>query len=215
MDLLVAAKDQLAMEYLRPLHDLYIPWSESAIRPSGMVKILNEILIYKRRCIVECGGGVSTIFIAKMLKMKGGHLYTIENDKEWSIILKQQIDELGLTEYVTLINAPLAKSDLSIGDLLWYDQEIIRNQIDNLDIDFLIVDGPLAYLKEIQYSRYPAVPFFRSYFAKDYSIALDDINRFGEREIIKKWKTLTGIQFDRFFIDGGIAIGRTNKTFTT
>ena len=211
---LAATKDQLAMQLLRPLYDTYVPWSESAIRPSGIVKILNEILIYKRHCVVECGGGISTLFIAKILKMKGGHLYTIEHDEEWSIILKEQIDQLGLNEYISLITAPLINSKLSIGDLLWYDQDIISSKIGNISIDLLLIDGPLAYLKENQYSRYPAVPFFQSYFAKDYSVILDDINRLGEREIVKMWENLTGIHFDKFLIDGGLAIGRTKNSFT-
>lgn len=215
-DLLITSQDQLAMEFLAPLYKTYLPWSSSAIRPSGLVKIINEIIIYKRRTIVECGGGISTIFIAQILKEKGGHLYTIEHDEEWSSILKKQIDELGLGDYVSIIAAPLLKSDLSIGDgeQLWYDHVKIKENLQNISIDFLIVDGPPAYLESTKYARYPALIFFQPYLAEDYTIILDDINRSGEKEIVSKWEELSKINFSKFLIEGGIAIGRTNKTFT-
>ncbi|MBD2363124.1 class I SAM-dependent methyltransferase [Anabaena minutissima FACHB-250] len=215
-DVLSASQDQLAMEFLTPLYNSYLPWSTAAIRPSGIVKIINEILIYKRRCIVECGGGISTLFIAQILKKQGGHLYTIEHDQEWSLILKGQIDKLELNEYVSVITSPLVKSDLSIAnsEQFWYDHAQIKQNIHNISIDLLLVDGPPAYLKTLRYSRYPALIFFQPYFAKDYSIILDDIDRVGERKIIKEWQKLTKIDFDKFLIDGGLAIGRTKKTFT-
>ena len=64
------------MQILAPLTTAYQPWSIFAIRPSGLVKVLNEIVINRRRCIVECGGGISTVYIAKLLQQQGqGHLY--------------------------------------------------------------------------------------------------------------------------------------------
>jgi len=81
-------KDILAMQYLAPLSKTYLPWTIASMRPSGLVKVLNDIVVNRRYCIVECGGGVSTYYIASLIKERGGHLYTIEHDKAWVSILK-------------------------------------------------------------------------------------------------------------------------------
>ena len=36
-------KDLLAANYLAPLSTSYLPWSRYAMRPSGLVQVLNEI----------------------------------------------------------------------------------------------------------------------------------------------------------------------------
>ena len=56
---------------------------------------------------MECGGGISTIYIAKILKTRGGHLYTIEHDQNWLRELQQQLEKQDLACCVSLIAAPL------------------------------------------------------------------------------------------------------------
>jgi predicted O-methyltransferase YrrM len=57
-----------------------MPWPGSAIAPSALRTILNEIEINSRNIIVEFGCGISTLYIAKVLKNTEGHITTIEND---------------------------------------------------------------------------------------------------------------------------------------
>lgn len=61
------------------------------MRPSGLVAVLNEILINSRTSIVECGGGISTFYIAKLIQENGGHLYSIEHELSWAIFLEKQL----------------------------------------------------------------------------------------------------------------------------
>jgi hypothetical protein len=66
------------------------------------------------------------------------------------------------------------------------------------------VDGPPAYREEIQYSRFPAVPFFQGELAPHSTVILDDINRPGEQEILRRWQALLNVNFDTSI--GNVAI---------
>ena len=206
--------DIVANHYLAPLSTSYLPWTKSAMRPSGLVAVLNEIIINRRKWIVECGGGISTFYIARLLREKGGHLYTIEHNEQWCELLMQELSKEDLSKYVSVIFAPLISSEIKIDNenTDWYDLSILEKQLSSLKADLLIVDGPPAYELEKQLSRYPAVPFFLTYLAEDYTIILDDINRPGEQEVLQAWEQQLGIVFERRLAQGNIAIGRAKSS---
>ena len=220
---LLENKDILAMHYLKPIFDDYLPWNAYAIRPSGLVKIINEITINNRTSILECGGGISTIYIAKILQKCGGHLYTIEHDADWVEFLKKLLAQHDLTPYVSIVTAPLEDCPFSVerggraiafaDGSLWYSLDTLKDALNNVEIDLLIVDGPPAYTKKTMYARYPAVPFFKQYFASDYAVILDDIGRSGEKTIVDRWQNELGIDFRRYPIQGGIAIAYSQAKF--
>jgi len=199
--------DLLAMNYLAPLAGNYLPWSGYAMRPSGLVKILNQILINQYLTIVECGGGISTLYIARLFHQNGlgGQLYCIENNLDWLDFLAARLANEGLKNYVTLIHAPLKPCDFAINQLPWYDTDKIRQSLPaSQAIECLLVDGPPAYQEAIKYSRFPAVPFFQKQLATGSTILLDDINREGEQEILKRWQGLLSLTFD--CSEGNVAI---------
>lgn len=203
-------KDILAANYLAPLSTSYLPWSGSAMRPSGLVQVLNEIFIKNRSSIAECGGGISTFYIARLLVSRGGHLYTIEHNKEWLDLLQDGLKKEGLDRLVTLIYAPLKSTNLALENVPWYDTEAIAHGLPkDQKIDFLLVDGPPAYEEQIKYARYPAVPYFLSQLKSDFAIVFDDANRSGEREIAKRWEKILNLDFE--ITDGNIAIARSNN----
>ncbi|AGF53231.1 sll0625 [Synechocystis sp. PCC 6803] len=200
-------EDSLAMQYLAPLTGNYLPWSGYALRPSGLVQILNTILIRKHLSIVECGGGVSTLYIARLFRRNGlqGRLHCIENNLDWLNFLHDALAREELTTYVQLIHAPLEPCELALDNGQWYDRQKIRHQLPaSKTIDCLLVDGPPAYREDIQYSRFPAVPFFQPQLAPHSTIILDDINRRGEQEILARWQTLLNVSFDSSI--GNVAI---------
>ena len=208
--------DIIASNHLAPLSTSYLPWTQSAMRPSGLVAVLNEITINNRKTIVECGAGISTFYIARLLKDKGGHLYTIEHDRQWCDLLSQELAKENLSDFVTPIFAPLTNNQFCINGVNnhWYDLSILEERFASLSIDLLIVDGPPAYDSHKQFSRYPAVPFLTKYFADDYTVILDDINRFGEQTVLENWESELGIVFERRLSQGNIAIGRVKPSPT-
>jgi len=198
--------DLLAFEFLAPLSTSYLPWSAFSIRPSALVNILNDLFLNNRSTIVECGSGISTFYIARLLKQNGGHLYTIEHERQWCDMMSHRLQKEGLDRLVTLIYAPLQATDLAIDNIPWYDTNAIEKQLSKeTKIDLLLVDGPPAYEEHLKYSRYPAVPYFLPQLSEEYAIVLDDVNRGGEREVLSQWEALLNLKFeDR---EGDIAIG--------
>src|SRR5438093_6942309 len=82
-------RDAMALEVLAPLSLSYLPWSQAAMRPSGLVAVLNDIVINGRVRIVECGSGISTFYIARLLRelrslRRAGRIHTIEHDEPWA-----------------------------------------------------------------------------------------------------------------------------------
>jgi len=209
-------KDILAMQALAALAPGYLPWNPAAMRPSAIVAVLNEIVINRRQRVVECGSGISTFYIGRLLHNKGGHLYTIEHDADWARLLTAELKSAGLAGVVTVVVAPLAPT--SVGwqgsPTPWYAEDRLQCVKAAGGIDLLIVDGPPAYSADLRYARYPAVPFFKDALAADYAVVLDDINRRGEQEILERWESLLGIPFQRRFVDGTIGLGRTRRSFT-
>src|SRR6476619_3416714 len=116
-------KDAMALEVLSPLSLSYLPWSQAAMRPSGLVAVLNDIVINGRTHIVECGSGISTFYIARLLKERGtGHIHTIEHDEPWANLLVKALEKEELSEQATVVYAPLAASEHSWGGTQWYDE---------------------------------------------------------------------------------------------
>ena len=201
-----------------------MPWSGFSIRPSGLEKVLNEILFNRCDCIVECGGGLSTVYIAALLRQQQhGHLFTIEHNLEWLELLRGWLHTQGLQDYVTLIAAPLTDCNLALKQNQWYDTQAIQAAFDrhaelngntSVAIDLLLVDGPPAYEEGKELSRYPAAAFFQPFFADQVVVILDDFQRSGEREILERWEPLLGFGFENFDLNGGVAIGKSHLSFS-
>lgn len=206
--------DILAMHYLAPLLDFYIPWSTSAIRPSGLVAILNEIILQSYSNVVEFGGGISTLYIAKLLKTSGGKLFVFEHDEKWAHFLTSKLDEHNLLDTAIVYLVPLEPIELGEYNGEWYKVGTVQENLQDIQIDLVLVDGPPAYKKSIEYARYPAALILKKFLSSNYTIVLDDIDRRGEQWVISQWEQELSIQFDIRLLNGGIALGRSHVGLT-
>jgi hypothetical protein len=59
-----------------------------------------------------------------------------------------------------------------------------------------VVDGPAAWEPGRELARYPALPFFNKQLATNATIVLDDISRAGEQQIIARWHSEFGREFE-------------------
>lgn len=207
--------DILALQQLSGIISNYIPWTSSSIRPSAIVKVVNDILINKRKNIIEFGGGISTLYIAYILKKHGGHLYTVEHDENWIAIVKDILKKENIDDVVTFIHAPMKKSTYSLNNLDWYSEDSLDILSNNDKFDLVLIDGPLAYTESLMLSRYPAVPYLmnKNIISENSTIILDDINRDGEQAIVKKWEQEYGFEFVSSYANGGIAISQTGDFY--
>jgi len=202
--------DILAMHTLAPLTGGYLPWSRSAMRPSAVVAILNDVVLHQRGRVVELGGGISTLLLGRLLRRTDGRLWTVEHDPVWIDTLTKELGREGLADVVTVIHAPLGPTTAGWGDGdEWYDADALAPLLTGDPVDLLIVDGPPAYRKGMRHARYPALPFFGPALAENATVVLDDIRRRGELEIVERWERESGRRFGRRYVEGNIAITRT------
>ncbi len=105
--------------------------------------------------------------------------------------------------------------------LSWYDESALTeglrtalqgdptdDLIDDL-IDLLLVDGPPAYVAGMGLARYPALPVMLDRLAPGATLVLDDAERPGEQEVLRRWEDGTGLVFDRRADEAGVAVART------
>jgi Methyltransferase domain len=210
------AHDLLALQILAPLSTSYLPWNVAAMSPSGVVAVLNEIIINRRRCVVELGGGISSVYMGRLMRQRGGHMWTVEHDEQWADVLAQLLTEESLNDVVTVVRAPLVPTKLAWHKEVdaWYEPDTIRKTIADQPVELLVIDGPPANEPARRHARYPAVPFFSPLLADDYTIIVDDVDRPGEQEIVECWGRDLGIRFERQELAGGMGIGRSRSSFT-
>jgi predicted O-methyltransferase YrrM len=208
--------DSVAISKLNGILDNYVVWTSSSIRPSAITMMLNDIVINDRKKIIEFGSGISTLYIAKSLKDKGGTLISVEHDLGWISVVRSLLSSEQLDSIVEFVHAPLTESSLSLNGLSWYNEETLTNFLKNRKFDFILVDGPLAYTRDLKLSRYPVLPFLNSLncIEKNVSIYLDDIERSGESEVVRLWEREYNYNFSKNYIKGGIAVCFLGESYT-
>lgn len=202
----VGAVDLQAWPVLAPLLRGYLPWSSGAIRPSALVAVLNDVLLLERRTPVECGGGVSTILIARLLAELGrGHLDTLEHDPTWIAYLEGALTREGLSAWATVRHAPL-EPHADGWDAPWYAAAVLTDLPPAIDL--LLVDGPPAAEPGTEHARHAALPALWPRLADGATIVLDDLPRPGEQAVLARWEADFDLTFQRWEAQG-IAVTRT------
>jgi len=208
MDLIRMHFQDLKALALLPHFDEYIPWTEASMRPSAISAILNEILFNNRRAILECGSGISTMYIAKAMSSVNGMICSIDHSKEWLQVVDNRLKHSGIPrENYLLIHAPLTNCRIALDGSKWYDI-ISLDKIKDREFDMLVIDGPGASAKGDSFARFPAFPYFKSYMKDDFVVIIDDISRNGEKFIAGKWSKDYGLSFESQDVGAGIAILR-------
>jgi len=169
----------------------YIPFTGWSMSPSTITHVLNDIVVNNRQCIVEFGSGASTFYIAKLLKSNNieASFFTIESNADWAEKIKKQLEVLDLTNFVTIITAPIKSIDKSLtldNQELWYGIDKLDEHLNTINtIDLVLVDGPFGGLTPN--ARFSAVPYLKNKLAKSFIVFLDDMHRDEEKNILKLW----------------------------
>ncbi|MBA6152692.1 class I SAM-dependent methyltransferase [Gelidibacter maritimus] len=194
----------------------FIPYTDWSISPSVILHILNDIVINKRQNIIEFGSGVSTLYIAQLIKTLKlpTRLYSVESNEEWLSNMHKEISRYGLNDIVTFVHATMVAVPKELGlheQELWYDSEKLTSALQNVKkFDLVIVDGPFG--SSTPYARYTAIPFLQNRLVKDYAVFLDDGHREEERKISENWAHK--LQVKPQFM-GRYTYFRSNKSFDT
>ncbi len=186
------------------------------MRPGGLVTVCNDIVLHNRHRVVELGGGVSTVLLARLLRQlwPTGDVrqVVVEHDPVWAGWVQSQLDREELGRRVAVVRAPLGPHPLGASGLHWYDDIALEDGLDRVLggelIDLLVVDGPPADTSEKDLARYPALPVFASRLAPGATVVLDDVERPGEQEVLRRWEDEYPLAFERRSNTAGVALGR-------
>jgi predicted O-methyltransferase YrrM len=183
-----------AIQVYSLLNDVsYLPFSKASLNFTSMAILLNDIVINRRKLIVEFGSGISTILIAQLIKknkLDGVKLISVEHNIEWLSLVDNLLKSNYLEGIVELVHSPLLENELCLDNNKWYSTEPILLKIkeNKNKVDCVLVDGPEAWYAEVYRSRYPALPFIINFLGDNSIVFLDDSNRKGEIEILNMWK---------------------------
>lgn len=174
-----------------------VPFSQYSVRPFVLAILCNELQINSRKHYLEFGGGISTILLAKFIKVNhlDSVITSIENDKGWMEFIREKLKSEKLDQIVTLIHAPLTKYDTPFGRLDWYNKDILIRNLEKQKYDQVFVDGPPG---KSSFHRYLALPFLteNDLLSENHAFYLDDANRKPELKIIDQWESENNIKFD-------------------
>jgi predicted O-methyltransferase YrrM len=180
----------------------FIPETTYSISSVTILHVLNEIVINKKKSIIEFGGGVSTIYIAQLIKVLklNTSFISVESDEDWVVELNRILGLNGLEKNVKIIYSPLkgVKSEMAFKtQLFWYNTNILDLELrDFSNFDLILIDGP--FTKDSKYSRFSAIPYLKNKLDSFSSIFLDDTDRNDELEILKEWENILEINAIRF-----------------
>lgn len=175
----------------------YHPNTSNSISLTNLKIILNDIVINKRKYIVELGSGLSTIYIASLIKKNkmDAVFVTIDEDKSWASFIEGQLRTEGLSEICKVVHAPI---EINNG-IKWYNLDTVENVKKYIGkIDCLVIDAPAAYRKGNEKIRGGAVPNFKEIFSDNFAVFLDDSHRKGEQSILKEWRIEHNLEFAIF-----------------
>lgn len=192
--------DLHAWHVLRPLLDgrPYLPFSVGAMRTAGLVHVCNLVVHEAPAEVVECGAGVSTVVLARLLQERGtGRLTALEHDPAWAARVDDALARENLTGTARVVLAPLEDG--------WYAAAGVAELPGAIDL--LVVDGPPADTDALATARAPALARLGGRLAPGACVVLDDIGRAGEQSVLEGWERETPWRFDRLG-DEAIAVGR-------
>lgn len=174
------SRDWLARELdlPRPLP----PTRAYAAAPDLLVELVEAIDRAAPEHVVELGGGISSLVIARRLAQRSrGRLVTLEHLPEYAEATRAELDAYGLAERARVIDAPLVDLELEGEQWPWYE---LGPDVPER-IDLLVVDGPPGTTRS--QARYPALPVLRERLAPGALVFLDDTDRTQEQAIVRRW----------------------------
>ncbi|MER7071754.1 class I SAM-dependent methyltransferase [Terrabacter sp. NPDC000476] len=158
-----------------------------AASPDLVVVLVQEVLTRRPALVVECGSGVSTLWMALVIDHFGleTRIVSLDHDPEYAEQTRQTLRDHGVAHVAEVRDAPLGPAGLEGHDTDWYAVEAIE---DLHDIGLLFVDGPPDTTGPLV--RLPAVPLLRDRLAPRASVVLDDAVRAGEQEVTTRWQAV-------------------------
>lgn len=177
------------------------------LHPDAINYLAHTIRRRDVRVALETGSGVSTVCIAQFLKdlpatTAPRHLYSFEQDVEYATQTRQLLDDLSLSDFATVIHAPLSTTTIDGLELETYSQ---APPISHGLAQLLLIDGP----RGPEGARFAPLLALRPFMSRDAIFFLDDAFRGSEIETSGRWEALPWVVLDGIVLVGhGLLQGR-------
>lgn len=160
------------------------PMRDWALSPDAAAVIVDAVTELRPRTVVELGSGTSTFLLA-LLARSGSpeRILSVDHDAVYLGRTAERLAGAGLDDHVELVHAPLRQVTVEgvTGD--WYDVDAVPAPD---RVDLLLVDGPPYTFGATV--RHPALGWYADRLSPDGVVILDDADRPGEREILRRWR---------------------------
>jgi predicted O-methyltransferase YrrM len=165
----------------------YLPYTTSSLKFRFLACLVNDIVVNNRKSVLEFGSGISTIIVARLIKMNNldCKITTVDESPEWQEIIKKILKEESLLDYVTFVCAPTEPST-DLQQSYEYNSKIVFEAIKDKKYDLVLVDGPSAWQKKNIMSRASNVKFIKDNLTDNFTIFIDNSDRQGETELTKR-----------------------------
>ncbi|WP_218940093.1 O-methyltransferase [Denitrobaculum tricleocarpae] len=154
-----------------------------AASPDFLLIVARHAREQKPVTIVECSSGVSTLVLASCMRDNGkGHVYSLEHDGAFADITRGNLEREGLSEWATVVHAPLTSHSINGRQFSWYDDSGLPEG----EIDMVVVDGPPHLVGDM--ARYPAGARLFTRLSEGGTVFADDANRMEEEATLAAWR---------------------------
>jgi len=154
-----------------------------AASPDFLQELAAHALDERPTCVVECSSGTSTLVLARCMQINGtGKVYSLEHDPSYAKRTRRQLELHGLSDWATVIDAPLLTQQFGTRQHPWYDSSALASI---QAIDMVVIDGPPQAIGDA--ARYPAGPALFPRLTPGAAVFLDDAMRPGERTALQLW----------------------------
>ena len=173
-------------------------WESGAAAPDLIEYLVQLILLHRPERIAELGPGLSTLVMALTVRqIDQGHIFSLEHNSAWITIVREKLDSIGLSSFVTLKESPLEQQLLGDKVLTWYrDVDWLQ---ESGPFDLVFVDGPPANRPEHP-GREGALYALWDAMRPGACLLLDDGNRPGETACVEQWCRKYGTQITTYRI---------------
>ena len=167
-----------------PAGDVLPATREWAASPDLLLVLVDLVITERPSLIVECGSGVSTLWLALAIRRFGidGQIIALDHDPAFGGKTRDFLARHGVCDLAEVRDAPLESFSLDGETYSWYAR---RAWEDLKGIDLLFIDGPPATTGH--QARYPALPLLSGSLSPVATVVLDDLVVPDMQKVLRLW----------------------------
>lgn len=151
-------------------------WESWAISKTVAVELFHRLHTTRPKRILECGSGISSVFLAQYAADHGALLTILEHERTYFEATRRLLDAFGLLKHADLRLTPLAEQP-GDGHRFWYADDL------GGAFDFILIDGPPEKV-----GRAGALFALQGHLAPGWEAWLHDGHRAHEQACVKLWQ---------------------------